>query len=56
MIIKLNDIMKISYYIHISELKNYKYSISYIQIIHIFIKVCHALKHNRYVKFFKIQK
>jgi hypothetical protein len=46
----------ISYCIHISEFKLKKSSISYIQIIHIFIKVYHVLKHNGYVKFFKIQK
>ncbi len=39
------------YYIHISELQNkFKIFKLYIQIIHIFIKVCHVFKHNGYVK------
>jgi len=51
------NILIISYYIHILKLQHkIKYSISNIQIIHIFVKVYPVLKHNKYVKFFKFQK
>jgi len=51
------NILIISYYIHISELQNkFKILNFYIQIIHIFIKFYHVVKHNIYVKILKIQK